>query len=235
MEGRPLDQPSFYREWAPPDAWRGVVVCCWEQQVDADHVQRVLPDGRADLLVYEDDQIQVVGLYDRVDLPHLPAGTRIRGIRLHPHAVTAAFHVDAASLRNRMLPLADIVGSRRAARLGDPRERDAWLRSIAPNSQTERALRLLARRSVDDTADALGFSARHLRRVVIGEIGLGPKMYQRVLRLQRFLAAAERDAGLAQAAAEAGYSDQSHLSREVQSLAGLAPKRLLLERRQSAS
>ena len=228
-----LDQVRFYREWIPPAAWRAVVACCWEQRVDADYVQRVLPDGCADVLLYGDDSIEVVGLHDQVDEPLLPAGTWIRGIRLRPHAVAAAFQIDAASLRNRTLPLADIFGTRRAHRLVDPRERDAWLRSIEPNPRTQRAIRLLDRRSVDETATLLDLTPRQLRRVLLSDVGLGPKVFQRVLRLQRFLAAAERPGGLAVAAAEAGYADQSHLSREVQTLAGVAPKRVLQERRQS--
>ena len=233
MQGCLSHQARFYREWTPPAAWRSVVVCCWEQRVDADHVQRVLPDGCADVLLYQDDSIDVVGLHDQVDVPLLPAGTWIRAIRLRPHAVAAAFQIDAASLRNRTLPLSDIFGTSRARQLVDPRERDAWLQSIEPDPRTERAVRLLDRRSVDETATLLGLTPRQLRRVLLSEVGLGPKVFQRVLRLQRFLAAAERPGGLAMAAAEAGYADQSHLSREVQTLAGVAPKRLLQERRQS--
>lgn len=63
-------------------------------------------------------------------------------------------------------------------------------------------------------------------------VGLSPKVFQRVLRMQRFLAATERLDGLANAAAEAGYSDQPHMTREVRSLAGLSPTRLLRERGQ---
>jgi AraC-like DNA-binding protein len=57
---------------------------------------------------------------------------------------------------------------------------------------------------------------RHLRRRFHDAVGYGPKTLQRVLRLRRFLALAEAGAtaDLARAAAEAGYSDQPHLTRE---------------------
>lgn len=221
---------DLYREWSPPAAWCGVAACCWVQQVGADRVQRVLPDGHADLLV-RDDTIEVVGVHDEVDLPVLAAGTRLHGIRLRPHAVAAAFRLDASTLRNRTVPLEDVVGARAARRLLDPAHRDAWLRAIAPDRRTAHAVDLLARmRPVDDVAGALGVTARQLRRLVVAEVGLPPKALQRVLRLQRFITAAERIDGLASAAAAAGYADQSHLTREVRALAGVTPAHLLRER-----
>ena len=54
-------------------------------------------------------------------------------------------------------------------------------------------------------------------------------MLQRVLRLRRFLA--RTDVDLAAAAAEAGYSDQPHLTRECRQLTGLTPAQLSLHRR----
>ena len=53
-----------------------------------------------------------------------------------------------------------------------------------------------------------------------------------MLRLRRFLALAEAEPNtdLARAAAEAGYSDQPHLTRECADLAGLPPAALLAAR-----
>ncbi len=192
----------------------------------------MLPDGHADVLVYGAGGIEVVGLHDEVDQPFLPEGTWIHGIRLRPHAVAAAFRLDASSLRNRTVPLEDVFGSRQARRLLDPRARDAWICSIEPSPRTEHAVRLLATQPVDLAAGALGVTARQLRRMLVAEVGLAPKVFQRVLRMQRFLAASERLGGLANAAADAGYADQPHMTREVRSLAGVTPTRLLQERRQ---
>jgi len=227
-----LSEANIYREWAPPGPWSDVVVCCWEQRVDVGRVQRVLPDGHADVLFHDTGGVEVVGLHDQVDLPFLQEGTWIRGIRLRPHAVAAAFRVDASAIRNRTLPLEDVLGSRHARRLLDPRDRDEWIRSIKPNPRTKHAVRLLETHPVDSAADALGVTPRQLHRVLVEEVGLAPKVFQRVLRMQRFVEAMERLGGLANAAAEAGYADQSHMTREVRSLAGLTPKRLLQERRQ---
>jgi methylphosphotriester-DNA--protein-cysteine methyltransferase len=71
-----------------------------------------------------------------------------------------------------------------------------------------------------------------LRRALHTEVGLGPKTFQRIGRLQRFLALAEAGPGqgLAVLAAEAGYADQPHLSRETRALAGLTAVELLAHR-----
>lgn len=226
-----MTQAHFYREWAPARRWRSVVACRWQQQVAGDHTQRVLPDGHADVIIHPDGRIDVVGLHDRVDLPLLPGGTAIQGIRLRPHAVAAAFGVAASSLRNRTVPLEDILGSRRARHLLDPRALDAWITAIEPDARTARAVRLVSTRSIEDAARALGLTSRQLRRVFAHDVGIGPKVFQRVGRLQRFVAAAEQRLGsLGAAAIEAGYADQSHMTRDVGALAGTTPERLLEER-----
>lgn len=187
----------------------------------------MLPDGHADLLVYDADRVEVVGLHDRVDLPFLPAGTRVRGIRLRPEAVAAAFGTTGASLRNLTLPGEDVFGSRRSRGLLDAQRVDRWLREVAPDARGAAAVRLLATRTVLDSADLLGVSGRQLRRIMLEATGLTPKTYQRVRRLQRFLALVPRASGLADAAAEAGYSDQAHMTREVKALTGQTPVPLL--------
>ena len=224
-----------YREWLPPAPWRDVVSCCWEQRTDCDTVQRVVPDGHADVIIRSTGAVDVVGLYDEVDLPFLPAGSWIRGIRFRPEAVAPAFRVDASSLRNRSTPLDDVVGPRAARRVLDSRARDRWITSIEPDPRTQRAVRLLGSHAVDATAEALGLTARHLHRVLVAEVGLAPKTFQNVLRLQRFIAATDRLGRLADAAAEAGYADQSHMTREVRALAGITPGRLVEERNTSAA
>jgi methylphosphotriester-DNA--protein-cysteine methyltransferase len=87
---------------------------------------------------------------------------------------------------------------------------------------------LLGCSSVDETAAELGLSSRQLRRTMLTNTGLGPKTYQRVVRLRRFLA---DDRPLAEAAVAAGYADQPHLTRDVTRLCGLAPAALRAEQR----
>ena len=89
------------------------------------------------------------------------------------------------------------------------------------------AVRRLAdpRTRVEALAGDLGLSERQLRRRFDAAAGYGPKTLQRVLRFRRFLATADGD--LARAALDAGYADQSHLTRECTRLAGRPPGALL--------
>ncbi|MHB8465643.1 MAG: helix-turn-helix domain-containing protein [Acidimicrobiales bacterium] len=226
-----MNKPDIYREWAPPAGWGHAVACCWEQRVSSERVQRVLPDAHADLLIYDSGLIEIVGLYDEVALPVLPAGARLRGIRFRPAAVAAAFRTPASCLRNRSVPADAVLGSRRARRLADRETIDAWVHSIEPSRVASAAVDLLATRSVDEAAAALGVTGRHLRRIVLAEVGLAPKVYQQVVRLQRFVRAVDAGAPLAAAAAAAGYADQPHLTRDIRRFAGLTPALLAQERR----
>jgi AraC-like DNA-binding protein len=225
-----LNESDTYDEWAPPPAWRNVVACCWEQRVTVDRVQRVLPDGHADVLLWESGAVEVVGLHDTVTLPHLPRGTSIRGVRLRPEAVGAAFGVPASELRNTTVSADDVMGGRRGRRLRDDRALDAWIRSIEPDRRTAAAVELLRSTSVEQAAARLGLSARQLQRSLVANIGLSPKALQRVMRLRRFLECTSRGADLATASADAGFADQSHLTRDVRALSGLTPARLVHER-----
>jgi AraC-like DNA-binding protein len=81
---------------------------------------------------------------------------------------------------------------------------------------------------------ALGIGERQLLRRFNAAVGYGPKLLDRVLRFQRFVDRAPAVAGegeqLARAAAELGYADQAHLSRDCKRLSGLSPLALVASR-----
>jgi AraC-like DNA-binding protein len=76
-------------------------------------------------------------------------------------------------------------------------------------------------------ADRTGLSARQLQRRCLPLFGYSPRHLARVLRLQRAVHAGRAGRSLAEVAAEAGYCDQAHLSREVRALAGVTPRAVL--------
>jgi AraC-like DNA-binding protein len=97
---------------------------------------------------------------------------------------------------------------------------------------------LMPWQSVDVGALArhLGLSASQLRRRCLHAVGLSPKVLQRTLRFQGFLALAQAGAtatgrrgtdGMASLAVDVGYADQAHLSRECLRLTGVTPRQLL--------
>ena len=90
--------------------------------------------------------------------------------------------------------------------------------------------------NIDTLATHLALSGSQLRRRCLHAVGVSPKVLQRVLRFQGFLALAQAGAaasgrrgadGMAGLAADAGYADQAHLSRECLRLTGLTPRQFL--------
>jgi AraC-like DNA-binding protein len=78
---------------------------------------------------------------------------------------------------------------------------------------------------VTSVARDAGWSRRHLAERFRTEFGLGPKTMARVFRFERARTMLQRPgaASLARVAAECGYADQAHLTREWKSLAGASP------------
>jgi AraC-like DNA-binding protein len=75
-----------------------------------------------------------------------------------------------------------------------------------------------------DIQDLVGMSTKRLIALFRAEVGLSPKTYARVRRLQaalRLLGAGP--VGGAQVAAEVGYFDQAHFVRDFQSFTGITP------------
>src|SRR5262249_3970784 len=85
---------------------------------------------------------------------------------------------------------------------------------------------------IESLARELGWSRRHLAERFRREIGLAPKVAARVLRWEHacaMLARPGRRSRLADVAADCGYADQSHLTREWVALSGLTPRAWLAD------
>ncbi len=85
---------------------------------------------------------------------------------------------------------------------------------------------------VAELAGQVGWSARNLAYRFGAEIGLSPKAAGKVMRFdatRRLLVQRlnSPQAGLARLAADCGYADQAHLSREFTEMSGLSPRQWL--------
>lgn len=90
-----------------------------------------------------------------------------------------------------------------------------------------------ARIPVSSLAQDAGTSSRHLRRSINAATGFGPKVLQRIVRLNRVFEVADRTdrPDWSRLAVDFGFYDQSHLIQETRSLAGVPPRELHAERR----
>jgi AraC-like DNA-binding protein len=84
---------------------------------------------------------------------------------------------------------------------------------------------------VQELAREVGWSRRHLTERFRAEYGLPPKVAARVLRFERAVGRLKRDprTRLTDLAADLGYADQAHLTREWHAIAGCAPRQWMAE------
>lgn len=167
-----------------------------------------------------------------------PAGQRrMTGVALRAGAASLLSGIHAAATEGRMVeievfaPSAQLRGRMLEAASPDQvlaiweHFLDARL-SGAPDPALRWALEQLDQGvRVGEVASELGWSMPRLRAAFAAEVGLGPKRWARVRRVQRVLRALE--AGVSRSWAElachAGYADQAHLAREFREITGVPP------------
>jgi AraC-like DNA-binding protein len=241
---------SDYRERRPPAALRRHFVCLWSQAIGqggADYAQRVLPDGCIDLLWIDENPPVIVGPATRMFITPLAPGSLVVGARLRPGMAPGVLRLAASEVLNQEVPL-DLVWRRPdhlSERLAEQAGADAKLAAleaalVARIADAERCDPLVEAgvawlasspsARVRELCRSAGVSERHLLRRFNAAVGYGPKTLARILRLQRTLVlhrTCGAPPGLAGLAAEAGYADQAHMSRDFAELAGASPAALL--------
>jgi AraC-like DNA-binding protein len=240
--------PTSYRERASVAALAGDVVCTWSQHVAPatdPYVHRVVPDACVDI-IWRDEHLEVAGPDTSAVLAVLTPGASVVGLRFRPGHASAFLGVGASELVDARVDLAALWGAgatRLAERLAEAPDAHA-----ATHALEEAVAARVARHAVDPLTDAtthlldapdgarvadvapeLGLSARQLQRRCVRAFGYGPKTLARVLRFQRFLRTARvaPSTTYARLAAECGYTDQAHLSRDCRALGGATPGELV--------
>jgi AraC-like DNA-binding protein len=243
-----------YVERPPLPALARVVRTVWIQHTgEAAYVQRHLPTGGVEIHFPIGGHPQLVGPLTGPQIEVIPARTTIVGVRFHPGTAPPLPTV-LDDLVDQRLRLTELWGS----------AVDGLVEAMSRARTPERALTLLQAHllrefrtavrvdpllveavtalmpwhpvKIDTVANHLALSASQLRRRCLEAVGVSPKVLQRTLRFQGFLALAQAGAtatgrrgadGVAGLAIDAGYADQAHLSRECLRLTGLTPRQLL--------
>ncbi|WP_138731944.1 helix-turn-helix domain-containing protein [Modestobacter excelsi] len=190
----------------------------------------------------------VGGLHTRPALIEHPGRQAGLQLSLTPAGARALLGVPAGALASLDAPVDDVLGAPGRELVDRVRSAPDWpgrfaaveqvlLRSArhdsGPAPEVAEAWRLTTaaggRLRVAEVAARVGWSDRHLEKRFRAETGLSPKEAARVVRFdraRRLLAArAGRDGArdLAGLAADLGFADQAHLTREWRALAGLPP------------
>jgi AraC-like DNA-binding protein len=222
-----------HRVEGPLGQW---IECAWSREGPDGH-DRIVPDGCMDLIWSEQGGLQVVGPNRTAFLSPLRGGKTVVGVRLHPGAAPPVFGLPAPALLDARLPAAELWGDQ--ARRVEERMRGGGERlqllvglvssraTVAPDPLVRAAAQRLESARVADVATELAVSERHLRRLVSANVGYGPKLLGRVLRLRSALERVRAGAELAEVAFDSGYADQAHFSQDCRALAGVPPGRFL--------
>ncbi|MFC7547400.1 helix-turn-helix domain-containing protein [Plantactinospora sp. GCM10030261] len=222
-------------------ALRGVVSWFWLSHLTGQpgaHV--VLPNGRAQIVVdLHGGTALLVGprtTSARVEISGTTAGLALTAVGL-----SRVVQVPAHELVDEVVDLHDFWGGSRWLRRleharsaeellsGLERETVCHLRPAAPDPRLVAAEQAIRRGvATGSIADAVGADRRWLVPRFRQVVGVAPKHYQRILRFQAALGGLRvaDPAQLAAIAADAGYADQAHMSREFTEMAGIAPSRL---------
>jgi AraC-like DNA-binding protein len=88
--------------------------------------------------------------------------------------------------------------------------------------------------TVREAAARAELSERQLSRRFTARVGVAPKIFGRVMRLQRAVSEIWAGANACEAATAAGYVDQAHFTREARDLAGVTPVRFVQDARAPA-
>lgn len=162
-----------------------------------------------------------------------------------PLGARALLGVAAPDLVGLTVPLADLLGGhdaeiveRLAAAPGWPARfdllddllRGRLVRDVLADPLVTRAWWRLQHDAGTHRVGALaahfGVSRRHLEVKFRREIGLTPGTVTRIARFQRAAGMLSRHAPLSATAADCGYADQPHLTREIRTMSGLTPTEL---------
>ena len=191
----------------------------------------------------------LIGLHSEPYEVRFAEEVEVFAIRFKPAGFYTLFGVPLSEIVDTHEDLAAILGARfRAVAARVQEERDVAGRLLAAeqylcrlaadrdvtylNHATELIRASGGNLRVEDVAERLCISRRQLERAFRKKIGLSPKQYLRIARLNRVqgLLQEGNHHGLADIAYQAGYADQSHFNRDFKLLVGARPTRFLEER-----
>nr|HAT8714651.1 helix-turn-helix domain-containing protein [Legionella jordanis] len=179
------------------------------------------------------------------DFQALSANTGSVLLTLYPWAIPKLFQIPARALSNRSLGLCDIIKPAAANVLQEQialaksmNERLSLIQSfLLGQCQLNRKLDNSRIKSfwhevikeddlgkLGNLAKSYSYSERSLQRHFLDCIGLSPKQYLRVIRLQNSLKQLENQSDWSQIQTADAYFDQSHFIKEFKKMTGQTPK-----------
>ncbi|WP_457583449.1 helix-turn-helix domain-containing protein [Ensifer canadensis] len=241
---------GIYRERSAPASLAGHVECLWSHAMPEGppSPMAVVPDGCVDI-IWSSRGLAVAGPDRVAAFPAIGAGETVVGLRFRAGIAASWLRTPLSELTGTIVPLDAFwrtAAGELHARMTEARSATARA-AILAHAVEERLPAITAPPAdiagclaelrqgcsasdnpIRQLAQATGTSERTLRRRCHEHFGYGAKTLDRILRLQRFLAACRRDAAasLSALAFDTGYADQAHLTRETRELTSLSPREI---------
>ena len=244
-----------YAEQPPAPELRSLVASIWAfSGPGTDH--RILPDGCIDIVVLGERARVVGAMQQAVIVPALPGA--VLGVRLRPGEAARLFPAVPRELTDDEARLDEVWGddgrrfedailellehatrqahgpqeilSRASAAIEHMLRRRLASHATAVDLRVRAAAALLERgASVREAAEHVAISERQLGRRFSERVGLNPKTFARVRRLQRAAELLTQGNPPGAVATLVGYGDQAHFTHEATALAGTTPGTLQRE------
>jgi AraC-like DNA-binding protein len=217
----------------------------WDLRGGPAYEQAVLPHPNVHL-TFEPEQAAIYGVVTRLYLRKLEGQDITLGIRFRPGGFRPFWPDPVNRLTGQVVPAEKLLGPRaeqtRQVVLTDPGDdalaacAEELLTSIRPvrDPVAEQVASMVARivedpglRRVDQLAATLELPVRRLQRLFADYVGVSPKWVMRRARLHDAALRAEQGGPVdwGTLAADLGYSDQAHLTRDFTATIGEPPAR----------
>jgi AraC-like DNA-binding protein len=237
--------------YPPPEDLAPFVDFCWVVRWDLrgqqPHEQRILPLPNVNL-AFEATGPAVFGVDRKIFSRRLSGAGKVLGIRFRPGGFRPFYSRPIFSLNDRVVPASRLFGpdADEACAVVMAADGDAEMIAAAAgllrgfgadvDPAIDQAAELVQRitedpglRRVAQLAQASGLSERKLQRLFSDYVGVSPKWVMRRARLHEAALRVEADGPAAVdwavLAADLGYADQAHLTRDFTATLGVPPTR----------
>ncbi|MCC9308418.1 helix-turn-helix domain-containing protein [Kitasatospora sp. RB6PN24] len=218
-------------------------IVSWRLDGEPPHEQQVLAHPNVHL-VFEAPAGRLYGVQRGLFVRRLTGSGQVLGVKFRPGAARPLLGFPVADLADRAVPLAELFGpaaagvTSRVLAAGDvpamAEQAERFLRDLLPEPDpvAEQVAAIVGRITdspalfrVDQLAAELGLSVRSVQRLFAEYVGAAPKWVLRRARLHEAATRAEQGTGVdwAALAAELGYADQAHLTRDFTAAVGVSP------------
>ena len=215
----------------------------WDLRGQEPHVQKTLPYPCVHL-VFEAGRSGIFGVMNGVFERRIEGAARALGVRFRPGGFRGVLGGPVATITDRVIPLSavyefdvaaaetEVLAGAGDAALVSTAERLLRTRIPAIDDTVDLVHGIVDRianerdiNRVDELAAQVKLGERALQRLFNDYVGVSPKWVIRRSRLQDAAArlANAEDVNLTQLAAELGYSDQAHFTRDFKTLVGRSP------------